>query len=51
MHKLISSRSNLHLEVLAGLLLRFQVVGKYIKLAGNQTAMDFFWFYFSFICL
>ena len=36
----------------AGMSLRFQVARKYNKKAGNQTARDFFWFYFSslFLC-
>ena len=37
--------------VISGILLRFQVAGKHHKQAGNQTARDFFWFYFSSILI
>ena len=37
--------------VISGILLRFQVAGKHHKQAGNQTATDFFWFYFSSILI
>ena len=32
---------------MAGLSLRFQVAGEIQQVGGNQTAKDFFWFYFS----
>ena len=37
--------------VISGILLRFQVASKHHKQAGNQTARDFFWFYFSSILI